>query len=62
MFGWQSQCQTHVKVDFLSPFLEGRDKFLHLKSHSKILNLMIREPFYSHILKYMKRFLSCKKF
>ena len=33
-----------------SPFLEDPEKFSHPESHSKILNLMIIELFYSHIL------------
>ena len=34
----------------LGPFLEGAEKFSHPVSHSKILNLMITELFYSHVL------------
>ena len=32
------------------PFREGPEKFFHLESHGKILNLTITELFYSHIL------------
>ena len=33
------------------PFREGPEKFFHLESHGKMLNLSITELFYSHILK-----------
>ena len=32
------------------PFLHGHEKLSHPESHSKVLNVMITELFYSHIL------------
>ena len=43
-------------------FFEGPKKFLHLKSGSKVSNLMITELFYLHILKINTSTIPYKKF
>ena len=42
--------QGNTKTSTSGPFLEGPEKFSHPESRNKILNLMITELFYSHIL------------
>ena len=37
-----------IIIETWGPFLECLEKFSHLKSHSKISNLMTTELFYSH--------------
>ena len=42
--------------------LEGPEKFSHPESRSKILNLMIKELFYSHVLNTIRSSIPYKKF
>ena len=50
----QGQCARRFGFEPRGPFLKGPKKFSHPESHCKISNLMITEPFYSHLFS-MKR-------
>ena len=43
-------CEKKTMSSARGPFLEDPERFSHPKSRSKILNFMITEQFYSHIL------------
>ena len=51
---------SQSKMGTWGPFLEGPEKFSHPERHSKILNLLITELFYSHILNMNRSFPSYK--